>query len=171
MSINTSTSKYLLILTWNSIGLTKYKNELLATLQNNRTDIRLISETHFTNSLRFNLLGFQIFRTNHPDGTTHAGVAIIIRSSLLFYLLPPYQIDHIQAVGISLTLNNIPINIYATYCPQRYIIIRNKFNNFFLTLGQKCIIGGLTTILEKLFELTYCMLHFEIELIHLIAYN
>jgi hypothetical protein len=29
----------------------------------------------------------------------------------------------------------------------------------------------LTTILEKLFELTYCMLHFEIELIHLIAYN
>ncbi|VVC33500.1 Endonuclease/exonuclease/phosphatase [Cinara cedri] len=143
MSTNPSTSKFLLILTWNSNGLTKHKNELLATLQNNRIDIALISETHFTNSSRFNLPGFQIFRTNHPDDIAHAGAAIIIISSLLFYPLPPYKTDHIQAAGISLTLNNIPINIYAVYCPPRHTITLNQFNNFFLSLGQKFIIGEL----------------------------
>jgi hypothetical protein len=118
----------------------KHKNELLATLQNNRVVIALISETHFTHSSHFSLPGFQTFKINHPDGTAHAGV--IVRLSLLFYPLPPYQTDHVQSCGISLTLNNIPIHIYAVYCPPRHIISINQLNDFFDTLGNKFIIEG-----------------------------
>lgn len=139
---NNPTSKSLLILTWNSNGLANHKNEILATLQNNRIDIALISETHFTNSSNFYLPGYQTFKTNHPDGTAHAGAAIIVRSSLIFYPLPNIQSHHIQACGISLTLNNIPINIYAAYLPPRHAITHNQLNDFFNTLGQKFIIGG-----------------------------
>jgi len=119
----------------------KHKNELLATLQNNRIDIALIFETHFTHSSHFNSPGFQTFKTNHPDGTAHAGAAIIVRSSLLFHPLPPYQTNRIQSCGIAITLNYIPIYIYAVYCPPRHTISINQLNDFD-TLGDKFIIGG-----------------------------
>jgi len=137
MPTNNVTSNSLLVLIWNSNGLANHKNEILATLQNNRIDIALISETHFTNSTHLNLSGYQIFKTNHPDGTAHAGAAI--RSSLLFYPLPDFQSPRIQACGISLTLNNTPINIYAVYS---HTITLTHLNDFFTTLGQKFIIGG-----------------------------
>lgn len=142
MPINNATSHSLLILNWNANGLTKHKDEFLAILQNNRIDIALISETHFTNSTHFYLPGFQVYKTNHPDGTAHAGAAIIVKSSLLFHPLPQFQKDHIQASGIQITLNNTPLNIFAVYSPPRHTITLNQFNEFFLTLGHKFIIGG-----------------------------
>jgi hypothetical protein len=90
MSTDTYISNSFLILARNLNGLTKRKNELLVILQNNRMDIALISKTHFTHSSYINLLGFNTFITNDPGDTTHAGDAIIIRASLLFYLLPLY---------------------------------------------------------------------------------
>jgi hypothetical protein len=119
-----------------------HKSEILATLQNNRIDIALISETHFTNSSNFYLPGYQIFKTNHPDGMAHSGAAIIIRSSLIYYPLPSIQLLHIQACGISLALNSIPINIYVAYSPPYHTITHVQLNDFFTTLGQKFIIGG-----------------------------
>uniref|UniRef100_A0A2S2PXP7 Putative RNA-directed DNA polymerase n=1 Tax=Sipha flava TaxID=143950 RepID=A0A2S2PXP7_9HEMI len=142
MPTNKITSKSLLILTWNSNGLTNHRDEILAILQNNRIDIALISETHFTHSSHLNLPGFNIIKTNHPDGTAHAGAAIIIRTSLLFYPLPPYQTDYLQSYGIRTTLNNIPINIHAVYSPPRHTITKTQYENFFDSLGQKFILGG-----------------------------
>jgi len=133
-------SNSLLILTWDLNGLANHKNKILATLQNNRIDIALISETHFTNSSNFYLPGYQTFKTNHQDGTAHAGTAIIVRLSLIFYPLPNIQSHHIQACGISLTLNNIPINDYEAYCPPRHTITYNQLNDFLNTHGQKFII-------------------------------
>ena len=143
MSNNNATSHSLLILNWNANGLAKHKDELLAILQNNRIDIALISETHFTNSTHFYLPGFKVFKTNHPDSTAHAGATIIVKSSLLFYPLPQFQTDHIHSSGIQITLNNIPLNIFAVYSLPRHTITLNQFNDFFLTLlDHKFIIGG-----------------------------
>lgn len=46
---NNITFHSLLTLAWISNKLINHRNELLITLQNNRIDITLISETHFTN--------------------------------------------------------------------------------------------------------------------------
>jgi len=153
MQTNNFTSNSLLILTWNSNGLINRKNELLATLQNSRINIALISETHLKmmliiqiliirNITQINLPGYHIIKSNHPDGTAHAGAAIFIRTSLLFYPFPQYQTARIQACGIALILNNIPINIHAIYSPPRYSITPALFQYFFNTLGQRFIIGG-----------------------------
>lgn len=142
MQTNNFTSNSLFILTWNSNGLINRRNELLATLYNSRIDIALISETHLTNITQINLPGYHIIKSNHPDGTDHAGAAIFIRTLLLFYPLPQYQTAHIQACGIALILNNIPINIYAIYSPLRHSITPTHFQHFFNTLGQRFIIGG-----------------------------
>jgi len=104
------------------INLINHRNELLAILQNSRIDIALISETHLTNVSHINLPSFQIIKSNHSDGTAFAGTTIIVRLSLLFYPLPQYQAAHTQACGISLTLNNIPINICAIYSPPSHSI-------------------------------------------------
>jgi hypothetical protein len=119
-----------------------HKNEILATLQNNRINISLISDTHFTNCSNFYLPGYQIFKSNHPDGAAHGGAAIIIGSSLIYYPLPSIQLPHIEACGISLALNSIPINIYAAYSPPRHTITHVQLNDFFTTLGQHFIIQG-----------------------------
>jgi len=65
-----------------------------------------------------------------------------VRSSLIFHPLPNIQSHHIQVRGISLTLNIIPTNVYAAYCPPHYSLIHNQLNDFLNTLGQKIIIGG-----------------------------
>jgi len=138
---NSYTSNSLLILTWNTHGLNRHKNELLATLQNKRIDVAFISETHFTNISTLKLQGYKCFHTYHPDDTAHAGAAIIVRSTLQFYPVPNYQTLHVQACTISLTLNHQPITISAAYCPPRHNITPNQFNNYFNYVGSKFIIG------------------------------
>jgi len=96
----------------------------------------------FTNSTHFHSLGFQVFKTNHPDNTAHAVAPIIAEFSWLFYSLPQFQKDYIQASDIQITLNNISLNIFAVYCPPRHTITSNQFNDFFLTLNHTFIIGG-----------------------------
>lgn len=115
MPNNNATTHSFLILNLNANGLTKHKNEFLATLQNNKID---------------------------PDNTAHAVAPIIVKCSLLFYFLPQFQKDYIQASGIQITLNNTPLNIFAVYCPPRHNITSNQFNDFFLTLSHTFIIGG-----------------------------
>jgi exonuclease III len=79
---NSFTNNSLTILSWNANGLKNHKDEFLITLQEKRIDIALISETHFTNNYSLNLPGFRSYKTNHPDGTPHAGAVIYVRSSL-----------------------------------------------------------------------------------------
>lgn len=139
---NSYTSNSLLILLWNANGLKNHSNELLTTLQENRIDIVLISETHFTNVSYINFPGYYSYRANHPDNTAHAGAAIFIRSSLTFTPLPNFITTHIQSCAISLILNHIPVTIAATYCPPKHKISTDQFNEYMSTLNNNFIIGG-----------------------------
>jgi hypothetical protein len=108
MPNNNEISHSLVILNWNGNGLTKHKNELLVTLQNNRIDITLKSDTLFANSTHFYMPDYQVFKTNHPDSTAYAGSSIVVKSSLLFFHLSQFQTDFIRVNGIQVTLNNTP---------------------------------------------------------------
>jgi hypothetical protein len=59
----------------------------------------------------FNIPGYTTHRTDHPDGTAHAGTAILISTTLLYYALPTYQKTYIQATNIQIVLNHILITI------------------------------------------------------------
>jgi len=140
--INNTTSNSLIVLLWNCNGILNHVNELTATLHNKRIDIALISESHLTDRARINIPGYHLITSNHPDGSAHAGSAILIRTHLQFYPLPNYNKDYIQAYAISLILNHVRLTIAAAYCPPKHNITIDQFKLFFKQLGHKFIVGG-----------------------------
>jgi len=108
MTTNNLSNSSLLILTWNANGLKQHKDELLFLLKN----------PFYTPKSCINIYGYKAYFVCHPDGTSHAGAAIYIKSNLSHHPLPPYIFPHIQASGVSIiTQNNIPINISSIYNP------------------------------------------------------
>jgi hypothetical protein len=94
-------------------------------LHNKNIDLALISETHLTKNTNFKINGYKIIRAHHPDGTAHAGAAILIKSSILYTELQIINKPYLQAANISINFNNcIPITISSVYFPPP------KRNNF-----------------------------------------
>jgi len=142
MSCNTITNKSLLILQFNANGLKNHALELQTVLYNKHVDIALITETHLTKYSTIHIPGYKLLKTNHPDGTAHGGVAILIKSTILFELLPNFCLDHLQSCTIIVKLNNIPITIAAIYSPPKHKITVQNYTNYFNTVGNNFIIGG-----------------------------
>lgn len=59
--------------------------------------IALITETHFTRKTNFNIPDYSLYKTDHPDGSAHAGSAILISSDIKHSELLGFQEPHIQA--------------------------------------------------------------------------
>jgi hypothetical protein len=77
MSKLTQTASSVRIAVWNANGLVRHVQKIILFLNINQIDILLISESHATD-----LTVLKIPNSNHPDGTAHAGSAIIIKSKL-----------------------------------------------------------------------------------------
>jgi exonuclease III len=118
MSINSNTTPPLSIILWNANGLKKHANELYYLLHNKNIDLALISEIHLTKNTNFKINGYKIIHADHPDGTAHAGAAILIKSSIVYTELQIINKPHQQAANISINFNNcIPITISSVYLP------------------------------------------------------
>lgn len=78
------TNNSLLILQFNANGLKNHAQELELILNDKRIDIALITETHFTKYIKIYFPGYKLIHTNHPDNTAHGGVAIYVKSTILF---------------------------------------------------------------------------------------
>jgi exonuclease III len=92
---SSATNNSLLILLFNANGLKNHSNELQTVLHNRHIDIAIKTETHFSKYLYIFIPGYKLIKTNHPDNTAHGGVAILIKTSLYYQLLPNYSYDHI----------------------------------------------------------------------------
>ncbi|KAL4085191.1 hypothetical protein QTP88_027050 [Uroleucon formosanum] len=108
----------------------------------NQIDVALITETHYTNNSKHFFPGYNVYSTNHPDETSHAGSAILISSSIQHYALPCFQFPSIQVTNVSISINHIPIIISAVYCPPRPSISQLLLNQFLSSLGRTFIAGG-----------------------------
>ena len=93
----------------------------------------LSSEIHLTNKYNFNIPGFVFHKTNHPDGKAH-GTGILVRNRLLHFALNEYSKDYIQASPISVQCKNSKITITSVYCPPRFSITKDKFEEFLVAL-------------------------------------
>jgi hypothetical protein len=136
------TNKSLLILQFNANGLKNHINELETVLHVKRIDIALITETHFTKYSSIHIPGYNLLKTNHPDNTAHGGVAILIKSSIIFQSLPNFCQPYLQSCAININLNNVPITIAALYSPPKHKIINQILTDYFLTLNHNFIVGG-----------------------------
>ena len=79
----------------------------------------LISESHSTDYTATKIPNYSIYYAHHPDGTAHAGSALIIRSALDHYALVPYTTSKIQSIAVQ--INPVAVadwcNIQPTYTP------------------------------------------------------
>lgn len=138
----TNISHQFSILQWNSNGLAHQKNELYAFLLTNHINILLISEAHLTPNSSFHITGYSTYHCDHPDGSAHAGSAILIKSDIKHTLLPPYQNNAIQATNISLLLNHIPTTISSAYFRPGIKLNQDDLSLFFNSLGNHFLVGG-----------------------------
>ncbi|KAJ8706107.1 hypothetical protein PYW07_010884 [Mythimna separata] len=94
------------IATWNTNGLSPNKGEVEVLLKMHDLDILFIAETHFTKNSQIYIKNYNIYTTNHPDGTAHGGTAVLIKSTIDHYELPSYTTEHIQATSIQIQDRN-----------------------------------------------------------------
>lgn len=135
-------AKFLRVAQWNANGLHPHINEVKLFLKHNYIDVMLISETHCTDRTYCTIPQYNIYYTNHPDATAHAGTAIIIKQTISHYELPNYRQDYLQATSVNVTLLPFDLTISAVYCPPKHNNKAQHFSDFFKTLGTKFIVGG-----------------------------
>lgn len=134
------------IATWNVNGLLGKKQEVELLLNIQKLDILLISEAHLTDKTTFYLDGYSTYATYHPDNTSHAGTAIIVKNTIQHQLLPEYRSQKIQATSIMVHDKQSPITLTSIYCSPKQR--RNPettdedFNRFFDSLGNRFVVGG-----------------------------
>lgn len=130
------------IATWNINGLSPNISELEAIITLNKLDIVLISESHSTSNNTFSMRGFKIYHTPHPDGTSHAGSAIVIKNSIKHSLIESYSTDYLQATSVRTEDRSGPLNLSAIYCPPKHKVSDATFSSFFESLGPRFLVGG-----------------------------
>lgn len=130
------------IVTWNANGLVRRKLELESFLREEKIDVMLISETHFTNLTVFRIYGYQTYSIEHSSNKTRGGTAMIIRNSIQHHSLPSFQQDFLQASLIHIETKNFNLVLAAIYCPPRYTLNHTRVVSFFTQLGNRFIAGG-----------------------------
>lgn len=112
--------KFLRIAAWNINGLPPNKHEVELFITHNKIDILLISESHMTDEKAIVIKGCNIYYTNHPDGTSHAGSAIVIKDAIKHHSLQDFKQPYLQSTVISIDDWQGPLNIAAVYSPPRH---------------------------------------------------
>ena len=133
---------FLKICFWNANGINQRKNEVSHFLQEQDIDVLLVSETHLTNKYNFNIPGFVIHKTNHPDGKAHGGTAILIRNKIRHYCLEDFSKDYLQATTIHIDCIIGSLTLSSVYCPPRFKILKDQFEEYFEKLGNKFLACG-----------------------------
>lgn len=130
------------IAAWNTDGLSPNLEEIEVFLNSHNIDILLMSETHLTDNNIVKIRNYTVYSTNHPDGTAHAGAAVIIKSCIKHHELPQFKTPQIQAATVTIEDRNGSFNASAVYCPPKHNLKEGHYCDLFSTLGQRFIIGG-----------------------------
>jgi exonuclease III len=137
-------AKFLRIAQWNANGLDQHKEEVQLFLQHNKIDILRVSETKFTTNTHFRIPQYNTYYTNHPDGTAHAGTAILVKQTIQHYELSQYAPELLQATSICVRTFPFEMTVSAVYSlpPPKYNLKKEQYEAFFSTLGPRFMAGG-----------------------------
>jgi hypothetical protein len=127
---------------WNANGLEHNVQEITLFLNINRIGTLLVSESHTTEHPFVKVPHYTINYANHPDGTTHAGSAIIIKSTLKHYELEPFITNQIQGTAVRLVALSRPMVIAALYSPPRHSTSAEEYNHFLTQPGTYYLVDG-----------------------------
>jgi len=94
--------KFLRIAAWNAYDLVNHRQEIENFLIENKIDILLISETHFTERSYFKLKNYRLYDTKHPSDNAHGGAAILIKSTIKHHEQKAVRDQDIQATTVQI---------------------------------------------------------------------
>jgi len=120
--------RILKIVTWNVNELTKHSQKMKTLIFSQNIDILLVSEARHI---------YIMF----PDGKTHGGAALIIKSNVRHYKIGKHQRDFLQAINGVVEHWNASIIISTVYSPPKHIIKSEQYITFFKTLANHLIQG------------------------------
>ena len=130
------------IMTWNSNGLLQQKESLLGTLVEQKIDVCLISEMHFTRESYLKLRGIEVYHTIHPSNCARGGSAVIIKTKILHHEDVKIEKEEFQVTSVKIKTSTGALTVAAIYSPPRHNLKREDYLNLLQHFTGKFIIGG-----------------------------
>jgi hypothetical protein len=98
--------------------------------------------SHTTQHTFIKLPHYTIYYANHPDGTPHAGSAIIIKYTLKHNELEPFIMNKIQGTILQLEALSRPTVIAAVCSSPRHSISAVEYDQFLSQLETQYLVAG-----------------------------
>ncbi|KAL4119332.1 hypothetical protein QTP88_012150 [Uroleucon formosanum] len=127
------------IINWNANGIKKNRNTFAAFLSAHNVDIASVSETHLIASEKIKFNGYTTYRKDRRAIRPSGGVAIIIKSKIKHQLTYLPATQTLEAVAISITINQSITTIISAYQSPSFQMYINDFEKI-LNSYQKIIL-------------------------------
>lgn len=127
---------------WNANGLTRHKDELLATLNEKNIDICLVCETHFNNQSYISLKNYDIYHSNHPSNNSRGGSAVIVKSNIEHWLENNISCEEFQATTVTVIVSSSPMSVTSVYSPPRHNIKSTLYKELINSHKYRFVMGG-----------------------------
>jgi hypothetical protein len=111
-------------------------------MKNEKINIALISELHFTTWTTLKLGGYRIYIIEHASNRAHGETAVMIKETIKHYELDKHLQEHLQATSVHINDGNNDLTISVIYYPPRHKVDDKKFIDLFKTLCSRFIAGG-----------------------------
>ncbi|KAL4105014.1 hypothetical protein QTP88_020289 [Uroleucon formosanum] len=141
MSSNIINNLNLVIINWNANGIKKNRNTFAAFLSAHNVYIACVSETHLIASDKIKFNGYTTYRKDRIAVRPSGGVAIIIKSKIKHQLTYLPATKTLEAVAISITINQSITTIISAYQSSSFQMYINDFEKI-LNSYQKIILVG-----------------------------
>lgn len=116
---------------WNANGIQSKTHDYFRFLIKNSVDVSLICETFLKPDIKFAHPDFKIYRLDRSE-RRKGGVAVVVHSNVAHSLLPSFDLQIIEAIGVEIVTSTGPISLISAYNPGG-----NRDNNSFLQDIQK----------------------------------
>lgn len=119
----------LTIVHWNANGIANKLNELHAFIQNTKTNIILLNETHLLPSSKLKIPNYYTYRndlTPKRGSRAHGGTAVLVHRSVVHKHIELNT--SIQSTSILIKTNNVEILISAVYKPPNAVLTPNDLD-------------------------------------------
>ena len=107
-----------------------------------KIDVCLISETHFTRESYLKLRDFEVYHTIHPSNCARGGSAVIINTGVLHHEDVKIETEEFQITSVKIKTSTGALTVAALYSPPRHNLKREDYLNLLQRFSGKFIIGG-----------------------------
>jgi exonuclease III len=129
-------------MTWNSNGLLQHKESLLVTLIDQKTDVCLISGTHFTRESYIKLRGFEVYHTIQSSNCARGGSTVVNKTGISHYEDIKIEAEEFQVASVKIKTTSGILTVAAIYFPPRHNLKRGDYLNLLQSFTGTFIIGG-----------------------------